>query len=114
MESQPSKPSGSMEVSSHAGVGDMGEVIEGGNVTELRELEVKPPHRETTARLLAVLLVSILGGSALLHYATLAVFAYSGKTDAADKLGTFFNAWLPAITALVGSATTYYFTREKR
>ena len=114
MDLQPSKPSGGMEVRGHAGGGEIDDLIEGGDVTELRELEVKPPHRETTARLLAVLLVSILGGSALLHYLTLAVFVYLGKTDAADKLGTFFNAWLPAITALVGSATTYYFTREKR
>src|SRR6266404_4843178 len=98
MDLQPSKPSGSIAVSGHAGGGDMGDVIEGGDVAELRELEVKPPHRETTARLLAVLLVSIFGGSALLHYVTLAVFVYSGKSDAADKLGTFFNAWLPANT----------------
>ena len=103
-----------MEVSGHAGAAEIGEVIEGGDVTELRELEVKPPHRETTARLLAVMLISILGGSALLHYVTLAVFVYAGKSDAADKLGTFFNAWLPAFTALAGSATTYYFTKEKR
>jgi len=114
MDIKPSKPSGSMEVSGHAGGEEMGDVIEGGDVTELRELEVKPPHRETTARLLAVLLVSIFGGTALIHYVTLAVFVYAGKADAADKLGTFFNAWLPAITALVGSATTYYFTKEKR
>jgi len=88
--------------------------LKGGDVTELRELEVKPPHREATARWLAIILVSIFGGSVLLHYVALAVFAFAGKTEAADKLATFFNAWLPAITALVGSATTYYFTREKR
>jgi len=109
-----SKPSGNKAASSRPVEEGIEDVIEGGDVTELRELEVKPPHREATARWLAIILVSILGGSALLHYVTLSIFVYTGKTDAADRLGTFFNAWLPAITALVGSATTYYFTKEKR
>src|SRR6185369_3174697 len=113
MDSDPNTP-GESKAPADRSRGGEDELIEGGDVTELKDLEVKPPHRETTARLLAVILVSILGGSALLHYVTLAVFVYSGKTDEADKLGTFFNAWLPAITALTGSATTYYFTKEKR
>jgi hypothetical protein len=113
MDTQPNKPSGTKEVTARSG-DSMDDVIDGGDVTQFRELEVKPPHRESTARWLAIMLVSIFGGSVLLHYITLAVFAYGGKTDAADKLATFFNAWLPAITALVGSATTYYFTKEKR
>jgi hypothetical protein len=114
MESQPTKLNDKNEGSlSAADKGPEG-MIEGGDITELQELEVKPTHREMTARWLAIILVCILGGSALLHYITMAVFVYMGKTDTADRLGTFFNAWLPAITALVGSATTYYFTKEKR
>ena len=90
-------------------------VIEGGEMTAYRDLEVKPPsHREATARWLAIILVLIFGGSALLHYFTLAFFIHSGKMEAIDKLGTFFNSWLPAITALVGAATTYYFTKDQR
>lgn len=105
MEMQPKKPNGETGAE---------EVIEGGDIAELRELEIKPTHREATARWLAIILVCIFGGSAFLHYIVLALFAYAGKIDAADKLETFFNAWLPAITALVGAATTYYFTKEKR
>jgi hypothetical protein len=114
MDSQPTKPSGGNEGAAEGRENERDDLIEGGDVTDFRELEIKPPHRETTARWLAVMLVSILGGSALLHYVTLAIFVYNGKTDAADRLGNFFNSWLPAISALAGSATTYYFTKEKQ
>jgi hypothetical protein len=114
MEPKAGKPNEPDETNGGSPDVGMDVLIEGGAVTELRELEVKPPHREATARWLAIILVSILGGSALLHYITLAIFVYAGKADEADRLGTFFNAWLPAITALVGSATTYYFTKDKR
>jgi hypothetical protein len=113
VDSQASKPGGGKDVDSRATEAQV-DLIEGGDVTELKDLEVKPTHREATARWLAIMLVSIFGGSVFLHYATLVLFAFCGKADAADKLATFFNTWLPAITALVGAATTYYFTKEKR
>lgn len=113
MDPQASKLGEGKDIGARATENQM-ELIEGGDVTELKELEVKPTHREATARWLAIMLVLIFGGSVFLHYVTLAVFAFNGKTEAADKLSTFFNTWLPAITALVGAATTYYFTKEKR
>jgi hypothetical protein len=49
----------------------------------------------------------------LIHYTALAVLLYLGKADVADRLGNFFNAWLPVISGLAGSATTHYLAKEK-
>ena len=90
------------------------DLIEGGDIADIGDLPFESRrHREKTAKLMALILVCILGGSGLLHYVTVAVLVYHGKTDVADKLGTFFNAWLPVVSGLVGSATTYYFTKER-
>ncbi len=90
------------------------ETIEGGDVSDYAELEVKPKHhREVTARRLAMMLVAMLGGSVFIHYLALFLLVVYDKNDVADKLSHFFNAWLPVISGLVGSATTYYFTKEK-
>jgi hypothetical protein len=89
------------------------ETIEGGFVTSTEDLVVKVPTKDATARSIALMLVSILGLSAAIHYFTIAVLVWNDKPDVADRLGHFFNAWLPIISSLVGSAITYYFTREK-
>ena len=88
--------------------------IEGGEVGELEELAFhEAKHRAETARSLAKWLVVILGGSVALHYVLTVVLVIAGKEEATKNLNTIFNAWLPAISSLVGAATTYYFTREK-
>jgi hypothetical protein len=39
---------------------------------------------------------------------------YTGKVEAIPNLDRTFNTLLPLLSGLVGGATTYYFTREKR
>jgi hypothetical protein len=89
------------------------ELVEGGYIRPLDEYSFRARHREHTARTLAYVLVGILGGSFVLHYTATLVLQARGRIDAAESLARIFNAWLPAITGLVGSAVTYYFTKEK-
>jgi len=91
-----------------------GGTIEGGEVSDVKDLRVfNKHHREVTARWLAKALIVMLAASALVHYLTVAVLLYLDKADVADRLGNFFNAWLPVISGLAGSATTYYLAKEK-
>jgi hypothetical protein len=89
------------------------ELIEGGIVQSMVDVEIVPKrHREATARMIAISLVGILAGSALLHFIAILVLAHD-QANAMEETDKFFNAWLPVISGLVGSATTYYFTKDK-
>jgi len=59
-------------------------------------------------------LVGILALSIILHYALTLLLIYTGKTDATANLDRTFNILLPVLSGLVGGASTYYFTRDKR
>lgn len=88
--------------------------IEGGEVEEFADIEVKTRRvREATARTIAIALIWILGLSALIHYIAMFVLVLNDKTTEVEELSRFFNAWLPVVSGLVGSATTYYFTRDR-
>jgi len=89
------------------------ELIEGGVVQSMVDVFlVHGRHREATARMIAISLVGILAGSALLHFIAILVLAHD-QANALEEMNRFFNAWLPVISGLVGSATTYYFTKDK-
>lgn len=72
--------------------------------------EVK--HRADTARNLAYGLISILGGSFVIQALGMFMAASLGLEKIAESMTTLYTAWLPAITGLVSSAVTYYFTKE--
>jgi hypothetical protein len=59
-------------------------------------------------------LVAILGLSIVLQYASTMTLIYTGKADAIPTLDRMFNILMPVLSGLVGGATTYYFTKEKR
>jgi hypothetical protein len=93
-----------------------GDLVEGGIITDLEEPEVtfhEAKHRANTTRLLAVSLVGFLAFLILVHYACTMVLEFYDKREAVESLSKIFNNWLPVITGLVGSAVTYYFTKEK-
>ena len=69
-------------------------------------------HKAKTASHLAYGLLIILGGGFAIHYLTTAILAFHAKDEALKTVSTVFTGWLPAITGLVGSAVTYYFTRD--
>ena|SRR5579862_7028994 len=88
--------------------------IEGGDVVGADEaIEAKPSHRERTASTLALSLLWIFGGALVLHYVCLLIVLDWGDREAADIIQKQFNAWLPVLSGLVGSAVTYYLTKEK-
>lgn len=90
--------------------------IEGGDI----DLGSEPPafreeeHRAETARSLALWLVGIMGGTVGVHYVLVTILVCNGQEKATEELTKIFTTWLPAITGLVGAATTYYFTKESR
>ncbi len=91
-----------------------GPVMEGGTVKPLEIIEVRSRRvRETTARAIALTLVWVLALSALVHYIGVFILVLADKTPAVEELNRSFNAWLPVISGLVGSAVTYYFTKER-
>ena len=83
-------------------------------VEALDVIEVKTRRvREATARTIALALIWILGLSAAVHYIAVFILVLNDKTAAVEELSRFFNAWLPVVSGLVGSAITYYFTKER-
>lgn len=90
------------------------DVLEGGAVEPLQDYTVAEQHRANTARYLALALVIILAMSIVLQYASTMVLIYTGKADAIPNLDKMFNILMPVLSGLVGGATTYYFTKEKR
>ncbi len=83
-------------------------------VEALTDIEVKSRRaREATARTIALALIWILGFSAAVHYIAVFVLVLNDKTVAVEELSRFFHAWLPVVSGLVGSAITYYFTKER-
>ena len=90
------------------------DVLEGGSVEPLQDYTVAEQHRANTARYLALALVAILGLSIVLQYALVTLLIYTGKADAIPNLDKMFNILMPVLSGLVGGATTYYFTKERR
>ncbi len=91
---------------------DEAELIEGGSTgeEEPRRIEVKGPfdperHRQIVTLLLIGLLALVVVG----HYACVMVLDWNSKK--VENVNNAFNATLPVVAGLVGSAVTYYFTR---
>lgn len=92
-----------------------GSLIEGGDVVDVtpEAIEARTSHRERTAKTFTLALLGIFAGSLLLHYAALMSALAWGDKTAAEMVERQFNAWLPVISGMVGSAATYYLTKDK-
>ncbi len=100
-----------------------------GDQTEEFEEEAQAPHdtkalvtasppRDPAAdrHLIAKILLCMMAVGLVGHYSAVIAFYWTGKSQAESaikSLETILNAWLPVVSGLVGSAVTYYFTREK-
>lgn len=96
---------------------DSDEPIEGGHVTDLDEpLQSfnKDKHEATTARRLSYLFVGVLAGYFVLHYAATFAAAIWLSAEAQETFQNIFNAGLPVLSGLAGSAATYFFTKRER
>ena len=90
------------------------ELLDLGEVSRADEgIAAEERIRARTARFLTFLLVWMFGISFGLHYIATAAFRQWGDEKVAEALGEAFEVWLPVISGFVGSAVTYYLTREK-
>ena len=71
-------------------------------------------HGSRTARRIAIALVVMLGLTIILDYGTMIVLTVYNRLDAAPLFDKMFAVWIPLLSGLVGSALTFYFTKEKR
>ena len=80
---------------------------------QLANLDLKA-HEAKTARTLTFVVVAMLGLSILIQYVLLGVLTVYNKSDAIPTFEHLFNAVLPVLAGLTGSAVTYYLTKEKK
>lgn len=91
------------------------EPIEGGDITGLDEplgAFNREKHEAVTARRLSYLFVGVLAGYFVLHYAATFAAAMWLDPGAQDLFQDIYNAGLPVLSGLAGSAATYFFTRR--
>lgn len=68
--------------------------------------------REVLTGDMAQLLIRALLVSIILHYGTIGVLEWNGKTAAVESLSRVFQIWLPVLSGFVGSAVTFYFRQD--
>jgi hypothetical protein len=86
---------------------------QGSNTMKDAQIEAAIKTQEAqTARLLALALSSALGMTVVLQYTVLTVLACRGSEKEIPVFEHLFNAWLPVISGLTGSAVTYYLTKR--
>jgi hypothetical protein len=71
-------------------------------------------HEAKTARTLTYVLAGMLGVSIVMQYGTMAVLVTYGKADSIPNFEHLFNAVLPVLAGLTGSAVGFYLTKEKK
>jgi hypothetical protein len=70
-------------------------------------------HRAKTTKLLMVLSFTALCLLFAAHFTAILLLAHD-KPNAVDEITRVFGTWVPIFSTLVGSAATYYFTRERK
>jgi hypothetical protein len=65
-----------------------------------------------TARIIAITLLVMLGGTFIANVVTLAILTVHNRLDAAPLFERMFAVWVPLLSGLVGSAVTFYLTKK--
>jgi hypothetical protein len=86
---------------------------EGRGIQPPSKIDIKE-HEARTARTLTYVVVGMLGFSILVQYGTMAALTFYKQTEAIPNFEHLFNAVLPVLAGLTGSAVTYYLTKEKK
>lgn len=88
--------------------------VEGRGFQPPSTIDPKAERESKTARMLAITLMVMLGVTFLTNVATLIVLTIYNRLDAAPQFDRMFAVWLPLLSGLVGSAVTFYLTKERR
>jgi hypothetical protein len=67
-----------------------------------------------TARHIAITLLVMLGVTFLANVVTLVVLTIENRLDAVPSFERMFAVWTPLLSGLVGSAVTFYLTKERK
>jgi len=67
-----------------------------------------------TARTIAIALLVMLGLTFIANVVTLIVLTLKNRLDVVPLFERMFAVWVPLLSGLVGSAVTFYLTKEKR
>lgn len=70
-------------------------------------------HRAKTTKLLMVLSFTALCLLFAAHFTAILILAHD-KPNAVDEITRVFGTWVPIFSTLVGSAATFYFTKERK
>lgn len=95
---------------------EVGAAVEGGEVKLEGTLLVRDQiakAKADTSRYLAYILVITLAVSVIAHYVAVVILVSNGNSAAVDRLDAIFNAWLPVISGLTGSAIAFFFSKER-
>ena len=76
--------------------------------------KIDPKSDAHTARIIAFSLIILLVVSVIAQYIALIVLTVYNRGDAVPNFEHLFNACFPVLAGLVGSAVTYYMTKEKK
>ena len=88
--------------------------IDGGDIAEDQERIELGTARDAVQRArIGEWLLSLLAGLIVGQYVCVFVLEWN-STKRIESLMSVFNATLPVVSGLVGSAVTYYFTRDAR
>lgn len=94
--------------------GSLEKAIEGGSTSDDGGATIQvgdPRPVEKHRRVVTITLIALLAAIIMGHYIVLVVLEWNGKK--VDSVNSAFNAALPVVSGLVGSAVTYYFTRGR-
>jgi len=76
--------------------------------------KIDPRSDAHTARIIAFSLIILLVVSVVAQYVALIVLTVYNRNEAIPNFEHLFNACFPVLAGLVGSAVTYYLTKERK
>jgi hypothetical protein len=90
------------------------EPIEGRGFQPPSNPDPKLERESKTARTIAITLLWMLGVTFVANLVTMIVLTIYNRTDAAPQFERMFAVWMPLLSGLVGSAITFYLTKERK
>jgi hypothetical protein len=78
------------------------------------QLNPKEERESQTARIITLTLLIMLGVTFVTEVVSMIVLTRYNRLDAAPYFERMFAVWLPLLSGLVGSAITFYLTKDRK